>query len=176
MVGEPDAPQWSGCFQVLWVMLESLGAPSSQAVIRKPLPLPRTPMQPSVMPLTHQRAARSPAVGFTLLELLVATTLLSLGLLAIAGSAGAIVRLEEGGERLSGGAAAAASRLELLRASRCTPAAGRSVHGRYSESWGTAPAAGNISEIVDTVWVAPWVGAKGGTASRRHVYRSAARC
>jgi type IV pilus modification protein PilV len=66
--------------------------------------------------------------GFTLIEVLVAITILSVGILALAGTAGTVNRLIAQGKRRTQSAQVAAQRFEILRrvanqtATRCTSA------------------------------------------------------
>lgn len=114
-----------------------------------------------------------PRAGFTLVELIIATAVLSVGILALAGAAGAIIRLEHRGDRLSHGAGAAETRLELLRARGCSAESGVSVAGGSAERWTVVRLPGGLWEITDSVTaIAP----AAGIASRARVYRSAARC
>ncbi|HEY9515847.1 MAG TPA: prepilin-type N-terminal cleavage/methylation domain-containing protein, partial [Gemmatimonadaceae bacterium] len=62
--------------------------------------------------------------GFTLVELLIATVVLAVGLLALTSAGAAIVKLESHGQQLSRVAAAGETRLELLRAQRCAATSG----------------------------------------------------
>ncbi len=71
-----------------------------------------------------------------LLELVVATLVLAVGVLALAGTAAAVERMIASGRRMGGAASAAASRFELLLAGGCAAAAGgRAASGRYTETW-----------------------------------------
>ena len=111
--------------------------------------------------------------GFTLVELIVATVVLSVGLLALTGAGAAIIRLERRGDHLSRGASAAESRLELLRAEGCSAISGASGAGYLIERWTVTPLSDRIHEIVDSVTDADL---PAGAAAHTHVYRSAARC
>lgn len=111
--------------------------------------------------------------GFTIVELIVATAVLSVGLLALTGAGAAIVRLESRGARLARGAAAAETRLELLRAEGCSAAAGTDDAGGFIERWVVTPLSDGLLAIADSVTDAAL---PLGAAHRTRVYRSTARC
>lgn len=74
--------------------------------------------------------------GFSLVEVVVAMIILTVGVLGLAASAGAISRLSSEGVRSSGAAMVAGSRLELLRATACPLLAnGSATTGAYTEAW-----------------------------------------
>jgi len=82
--------------------------------------------------------------GFSLVEVVVAMVILTVGVLGLAASAGAITRLTSEGVRQAGAAAVASSRIETLRATDCAAlASGSATTGAYSEAWRifTPPAA-----------------------------------
>jgi prepilin-type N-terminal cleavage/methylation domain-containing protein len=83
-----------------------------------------------------------PARGFSLVEVIVATLLLTVGILALIGTSGAVARMGGAGRHASGSATLAASRLERLRAEPCLSGAtgGSAVAGRYREQWESTPA------------------------------------
>jgi prepilin-type N-terminal cleavage/methylation domain-containing protein len=83
-----------------------------------------------------------PTRGFSLVEVVVATLLLAVGILALTGTSGAVARMDGAGRHASGSATLAASRLERLRAAPCLSAAvgGSAVVGRYREQWESTPA------------------------------------
>ncbi len=89
--------------------------------------------------------------GFALAEVIVATVLLTVGVLALEGTALAVERMVAAGQQLGGVAAAAASRLETLRAAGCAAAGdGTASDGRYDVSW-SASAAGSLRAVSLTV-------------------------
>lgn len=74
--------------------------------------------------------------GFSLIEVVVAMVILTVGVLGLAASAGAITRLSSEGVRSSGAASVAQSRLERLRSVTCAALAdGSATSGAYSEAW-----------------------------------------
>jgi len=71
--------------------------------------------------------------------LLVAVLVVTVGLLALAGTAGSVVRMAGQGRRRGGAGIAAASRLEVLRAAGCASlAGGRDTAGAYLLEWTVA--------------------------------------
>jgi prepilin-type N-terminal cleavage/methylation domain-containing protein len=81
------------------------------------------------------------ARGFSLVEVVVAVVVLAVGILALAGTSGAIARMAGLGRHASASAFVAAERLERLRAAPCPPggAAGSASAGRYLERWSVTP-------------------------------------
>lgn len=122
---------------------------------------PRVPQSPS-----------APAPGFTLVELLAATMVLVTGVLALAGGAVAIARLEREGARASRAAATAETRFEWLRAARCTPPSGTATTGPVTERWLVRAGADGVRELLDSVEV-PSVA---GRPVHVEEFRSAATC
>jgi type IV pilus assembly protein PilV len=88
------------------------------------------------LPKAMPRARR----GFTLVELMVSVVILSVGLLGLAGTAAAVVRLTAGGAKQTIASSVAAARLEYLNARRCTGrASGTATTRGISESWSVTP-------------------------------------
>ncbi len=91
----------------------------------------------------HASSAANPASppsrhlspGFTLVELLIATVVLAVGLLALTSAGAATVKLEGRGQRLSTIASLGETRLELLRANRCAATSGGASSGGLDERW-----------------------------------------
>jgi prepilin-type N-terminal cleavage/methylation domain-containing protein len=74
--------------------------------------------------------------GFTLVEVLVALVLLSVGLVALLGTSGFVTRLIGDGARLSRVAGVVSERFELLRSQGCAPAGGDSARtDEFRVSW-----------------------------------------
>jgi prepilin-type N-terminal cleavage/methylation domain-containing protein len=94
--------------------------------------------------------------GFTLLELVVATTVLAVGVLAVASTALPVTRLIRWGGAQSAAAEAAAGRIETLRAGGCAAlAAGDTlIAGRYRLRW-VVDAAGALRRV-NVVATYPW--------------------
>ena len=82
---------------------------------------------------------RSPE-GFTLLEVLVALVVLSIGILGLAANAALVSRLVGDGSRLTLAATVATARLEQLSALPCASvASGTAVTRGVEERWTTSP-------------------------------------
>jgi Tfp pilus assembly protein PilV len=78
--------------------------------------------------------------AFTLLELLVACTLLGTGVLALASTSVAVARLAGDAARAGNAVERGQARIEALRAARCAPAAGSAAGDGISEWWSAAGA------------------------------------
>lgn len=77
--------------------------------------------------------------GFTLVECLVASLVLSLGVMATVASLAATQRLALLARRTSGASEIAASRLAALAATACSaPSAGAASAGAFDEQWSVA--------------------------------------
>jgi prepilin-type N-terminal cleavage/methylation domain-containing protein len=78
--------------------------------------------------------------GFTLVELVVAMMLFTVGLLALASGAGGVVRLMDMSNRQTLAATMAKSRFETLRSTSCaTLASGSSTTRGMTETWTVSP-------------------------------------
>jgi prepilin-type N-terminal cleavage/methylation domain-containing protein len=86
--------------------------------------------------------------GFSLVEVIAAMVILTVGVLGLAASAAAVGRLTTEGARMSGAANAASSKFEELRAQACASmAAGADEHpGGYARRW-TVSTSGNTATI-----------------------------
>lgn len=85
---------------------------------------------------SHPRPAVPPRRGVTLVELLVALVLVTIGVLALAGTTAAATRAAARGARMADAATAARSRMERLAARRCAAIApGESVTRGRTERW-----------------------------------------
>ncbi len=89
--------------------------------------------------------------GFSLAELLVAVTLLSVGALALAGTAAAVLRLLATGGVRAAAAVLVESHLELVRATRCTPSAGADTISGVVARWRVQPLGGGVAELRDSL-------------------------
>ena len=93
---------------------------------------------------------QKPSSGFTLIEVLIALTVLAVGILALTGSSAAINRMLGRGKAETQAALAASRRMEALRvaaastAPRCTSSefssGGPALEGGLAASWTVAPA------------------------------------
>ncbi len=89
--------------------------------------------------------------GFSLIEVMVAMVILSVGVIGLAASATAITRMTGEGGRSGGAAAVASTRFEQLRATACASLAnGTATSGKYSESW-TVSSSGQLVTVTETV-------------------------
>jgi Tfp pilus assembly protein PilV len=82
-----------------------------------------------------------PTRGLSLVEVVVTVVVLTVGILALTGTSGAIARMTGLGRHASASAALASSRLERLRAAPCPlgATAGSAFAGRYREQWSSTP-------------------------------------
>ena len=96
--------------------------------------------------------------GFSLIEVVVAMVILTVGVLALAASAGAISRLSAEGGRSSEAATVASSRLERLRATTCANmVSGSATSGPISEVWRvTTPSAAPFAREITLVVSYPY--------------------
>jgi prepilin-type N-terminal cleavage/methylation domain-containing protein len=79
--------------------------------------------------------------GFTLVEVLFAVVILTVGIVALAGTSVAVIRLISQGDRLGGSSLAAEGRFELLRATDCASlASGSALEQPYTLNWTVTPA------------------------------------
>jgi len=89
--------------------------------------------------------------GFTLVELVVAVLVLSVGVLALSGTAAAVTRMMGWGQRFGASAVAAQARLEALRAGGCAAlGGGLDSTGHYRLRW-SVTAAGSLRTVALTV-------------------------
>lgn len=110
--------------------------------------------------------------GFTLVELLIATVVLAVGLLALTSAGAATVKLEERGQRLSSIADLGETRLELLRAQRCAATSGGTTSLGFDERWSTMVGVAMTRVVMDSI--APDGGA--ATPVSSYTFLSAVSC
>jgi Tfp pilus assembly protein PilV len=79
------------------------------------------------------------AAGFSLVECVMATLVLSAGVLAVVASSAATQRLSLLARNTAGATQAAASRLDSLALSVCAAPAAGSTAGRYHQQWTVTP-------------------------------------
>lgn len=98
--------------------------------------------------------------AFTLVEIVVAIMLLSVGVLALAGTAVLVLRLIGAGGTHAVAAATAESRFEILRATPCAAlASGSSVARGVQEQWSVGPAGTRLFDVSDSLSYATAFGA-----------------
>ena len=88
--------------------------------------------------MTPSSGPRAPhgRAGFSMVEMIVAVLILSTGLLALAGTTGAVTDLMVEGTRATQAGAVAESRLETIQGTLCANiASGTAVTGAYTEAW-----------------------------------------
>lgn len=74
--------------------------------------------------------------GFTVIEVIIAIVILSVGIIGLATTAALVTRMVAQGQRYSEAAALAQKRFERLRGQSCTTlAAGTATSGQFSERW-----------------------------------------
>jgi len=90
--------------------------------------------------------------GFSLIEVIVAILILTVGILGLAATAGQVQRMVGWGGRFGGSAAVASAQLETLRATPCVSlaASGTATRGIYALSW-TVTASGTLRTYTLTV-------------------------
>ena len=121
---------------------------------------------------TMRKAAHRRA-GVTIIEVIVAVMVLTIGVLGLAGSAAIVTRMMGSAEIQSDAASVAASRFETLRGTRCPVASGSASSGGIAERW-SAVQLGNpayrMYDVVDTVRYSSRNG------QRTQAYRSVVHC
>jgi Tfp pilus assembly protein PilV len=111
------------------------------------------------------------ARGSSLVEVVVAVVLFSVGILALTGTSGAVARMTGLGRHASASATLGSSRLERLRAAPCLPSAttGSASTGRFREQWTATPAgAGRELRVI--------VSYDDGRRARADTYETRAMC
>jgi prepilin-type N-terminal cleavage/methylation domain-containing protein len=90
--------------------------------------------------------------GMTIVEVLVAVLVLSVGLLALTTAAAAVTRMVDEGKRSTEAAALAAERVELLLADGCPVLGGGSTaRGSFTVGWEVVAAAGERARAITVV-------------------------
>jgi prepilin-type N-terminal cleavage/methylation domain-containing protein len=90
--------------------------------------------------------------GFSMAEVMIAMVILTVGVLGIAASSGAITRMTAEGGRGGGSAAVAESRIETIMATPCASitSTGSATAGKFTESW-TVTTSGLLRTVTETV-------------------------
>jgi prepilin-type N-terminal cleavage/methylation domain-containing protein len=109
--------------------------------------------------------------GFSLIEVIAAMVILTVGVMGLAASSTAITKMTEQGGRSGGSAIAAASLFDSLRATSCASlgASGSATAGKFSHRW-TVTTTGLMRTVVDTVTYA------GTPFTRRSAYATWLSC
>jgi prepilin-type N-terminal cleavage/methylation domain-containing protein len=126
------------------------------------------------------RKKRRPRSGFTVMELIVAIVILSIGLLGLAASSGIVMRMIGGGSHQTVAANVALARFELLRGLSCGRiASGSAMSRNVQESWVVAPvgpvAAPRAMDVRLTIRYHTNM-RRGGSSARTQMYRSQIIC
>ena len=115
--------------------------------------------------------------GFTLLEILVALTLLGIGILGLTASTTLVSRLAGDGARLTLAATVATARFERLRALRCASATSGSASTRgIDERWSVATTGSSRSLEVQLTVTYLVRARQGATPMRTQIFSSAVPC
>ena len=89
--------------------------------------------------------------GFSLVEVIAAMVILTIGVVGLAASTTAITRLTGQGGLTGNSAAVAASRFDVLRATPCAYlAGGTATTGKFGEKWSVATVS-NLRNVIDSV-------------------------
>lgn len=103
-----------------------------------------------------RRRPLHPEAGFTLVEVIVALVLLTIGVLGLAGVARSVTRLTSESLRLTTATALAGARVEQLRAGRCAGAtSGSAATGAYTEEWSSGAGGAARAVRVSVTYPAP---------------------
>ena len=133
------------------------------------------PARPVRRAVVRRRPAAGARRGLTIIELMAAVVILSIGVLGLAGTATVVTRMMGQGDRHSDAASAAQTRFERLRGTRC-PVTGGGAAGQIAERWVVVgmvgPANLRLYEVVDTVTIRTRTNAR----IQKQVYRSIVRC
>lgn len=128
----------------------------------------------------HPATPRHSRSGFTVMELIVAIVILSVGLLGLAATSGVVMRLIGGGTHQTVAANVALARFESLRALSCGRVAGGSASNRnVQEIWTVTPvgpvAAPRAMDVRLTINYHTSM-RRGASSSRTQTYRSQIIC
>lgn len=127
-----------------------------------------------------RRARRARRSGFTVMELIVAIVILSIGLLGLAATSGIVMRLIGGGTHQTVAANVALARFEQLRSVSCGRMTGGSALTRnVREAWSVTPvgpvAMPTAMDVQLTITYETSM-RRGGSSSRTQRYRSQIVC
>jgi prepilin-type N-terminal cleavage/methylation domain-containing protein len=110
-------------------------------------------------PARSSRAATSrlrSRAGFTLAELIVSVTIITVGVLSLAGSSVGVVRQMKSGNQSTLAATVAQSRLETIRSRACSSlTSGSAVTRGMNEAWVITPSSTRMTAVAETVTYSP---------------------
>jgi len=110
--------------------------------------------------------------GFTIIELMIAIVVLSIGVLGLAGTSAMVSRMIGGAAQQTIAANVAASRFERMRSRQCSAITSGSAALRgTTETWTVSTVGTALKFVVDTV---AWRGA--GQSTSRLVFQSYVKC
>lgn len=127
-----------------------------------------------------RRARRARRGGFTVMELIVAIVILSIGLLGLAATSGIVMRLIGGGSHQTVAANVALARFEQLRAVSCgRMTSGSAINRNVREAWAVSPigpvATPRAMDVRLTITYQTSM-RRAGSSSRTQSYRSQIAC
>jgi len=94
--------------------------------------------------------------GFTIVEVLVAVMILSVGLMGLVTTAGLVTRMIGQGQRYTEASALANERIEILRSQKCPAAgSGTETRGAFTVSWRIVEVAGGKGRNFQVVVQSP---------------------
>jgi prepilin-type N-terminal cleavage/methylation domain-containing protein len=109
---------------------------------------------------THQHAHLRARGGFTLPELMVATMIMTVGVLALASGSAAVLRMMRDGNMQTLAATVAQARLETIRSQACASQSSGSATTRgMTEAWTLTALSTKIYAVAETVTYVPRAGA-----------------
>lgn len=122
---------------------------------------------------TTNHCPRGKRRGFTLLELMAAVLLLSVGISGLVGTSSAVSRMMGGSIRESSAAALASSRFETLRGAACASiVSGTATTRGTTETWTVTTVATKTFDVTDSVTYVP-ISRKNAV---KQAYRSYVKC
>lgn len=113
-----------------------------------------------------------PRQGFTIIELMIAIVVLSIGVLGLAGTSAMVSRMIGGAAQQTIAANVAAGRFEKMRSLQCSSiASGTATLRGTTETWTVTSAGTSLKFVVDSV---SWRGA--GQSTSKLVFQSYVKC
>jgi type IV pilus assembly protein PilV len=108
--------------------------------------------------------------GFTILEVIVAIVILSMGILGLAGTAASVTRMVGSSDRYAQATALATQRFEIMRGTSCaTMGGGSSTQGRYTVAW-------TVADVTNGKQVTITVTAPSTRGTRTHTFTQIISC